>query len=88
MPPTLNVTTISVNEVLLEWNIPFTWPDHGILTYNIREVASYNVSNQFYSAVLLENQQMECKPVTFTVAAVSDLGWSQPATAVTGLPIG
>lgn len=92
LAPVVNSSFPSVTEILLEWNKPFTWPDHNITHYVVTEVmdgnrSSSNTTAQFHSYKI--NQVAEsCVLVTFMVTAVSDLGGSDPGVSSGGLPIG
>ena len=98
MPPKLTVTAASANQILLEWEEPFTWPGYNISGYSVQVVTSSGVieslvqttlsRSHLYSVVDSSEQEGECVPLTFKVSAVSELGASQAANVTTGLPKG
>lgn len=97
LPPALTMRIIKANELLLEWEEPFTWPGHDILGYKVGVVSTergnvtfYNTSQQShtYKSLLMGVEREECEQLTFTVSAVSDVGWGQPSTIASSLPIG
>ena len=90
LSPGLTSTFVSVNELLLEWEEPFTWPDYNVIHYEIATGSTIiNTSNTTYSFIFTAGERLEdCQNFTFMVSAVSDLGKSVPSTLITGSSIG
>lgn len=83
-------TVVSSTLLVLNWEKPFTWPDHDVTRYDITQQTAGETNHtsttelsHTYSSPTLN----ECQNVTFMVSAVSDVGPSEPGVLVTGLPI-
>ena len=97
MPPFVNSSVVDGTEIHLEWEEPFTWPDHDVLYYEVElnqqgsdEETTVMTNDTFHIHSSPSGGVAEfCQLVTFTVIAVSDLGGSEPSGSVQlGLPIG
>lgn len=83
-------------EIILEWEEPFTWPDHDVLYYEVTKLldsgnqSDFMTNETFHEYSTPSGGVVElCQVLTFTVTAVSDLGASKPGAAVQlGFPIG
>ena len=83
----------SGNMILLEWEEPFTWPNHDILIYIIKEMDSegsrrFSTLERSHAYTITPGVRSSCEPVMFMVIAVSDIGWSDPATSNAFVPRG
>lgn len=94
LPPAVVSTLTSATELTLEWEQPFTWPDHNVSHYEITEQVDSGAPSRFDTTGLSHSYSSsdgeimkECQNVTFVVTAVSDLGPSDPSVLTTGLPI-
>ena len=94
LPPRLRSRAISGTELMVEWEEPFTWPNHDILGYVITtqmlsgEMRVTNTSNTFFSFTEPSGIPDGCESITFTVQAFSDLGLSLGANLTTSRPKG
>lgn len=78
----------------MEWDEPFTWPDHDILYYQVAEVPDggseqvFNITDLFHTYTATTPGAETCQVVNFVVTAISDVGVSEPGVAMEGLPMG
>ena len=84
----------SPGEVTLEWDVPFSWPEYPVQSYDV--VASnrsalnrddINETRVLFVARPGDNQG-ECEAIEFKVRASSDLGDSEYGSVIAGFPIG
>ena len=84
----------SPGEMTLEWDIPFSWPEYPVQSYDV--VASnrsalnrddINGTRVQFVAQPGDNQR-ECETTEFKVRASSDLGDSEYGSVIAGFPIG
>ena len=78
--------------VTLEWDIPFSWPEYPVKSYNIitsnhSELNQDNINETSVQFFADENQN-NCEMIEFKVQASSDLGDSDYGSVIAGFPIG
>ena len=97
LPPGVNSTLHNVTTILVEWDEPFTWSGHSVLSYIVTELITGEVvGNTTYDATDTSHTYSSptggvaetCQLVSFEVAAVSDVGTGEAGVATGGLPIG
>ena len=97
LPPGVSSTLHNVTTILVEWDEPFTWSGHSVLSYIVTElVAGAVVGNTTYDATVTSHTYSSptggvaetCQLVSFEVAAVSDVGTGEAGVATDGFPIG
>ncbi len=96
LAPYVEFTIVSFTELRLDWEEPFTWPDHSITQYMIHENVDPGkintiVTNQTTYSFLSPSGSVQefCKNITFMVSAYSDLGFGELFISNSyGLPIG
>ncbi len=83
---------ISSTLLLLEWNVPFTWPYTTILHYSL----SFNDSMEGWNQDLITNTSVEirargelspCTAITFSVSASNEIAEGQYGNVTGGFPI-
>ena len=84
----------SPGEMTLEWDVPFSWPEYPVQSYDVVASNRSNLSREDinetrvrFIAQLGENQR-ECETIEFKVRASSDLGDGEYGSVIAGFPIG
>lgn len=82
----------SPDVVTLEWDIPFSWSEYPVRSYDViasnhSELNRDDVSETSVQFVVGEDQP-ECEMIEFRVRASSDLGDSEYGSVIAGFPIG
>ena len=96
LAPNVELTLASLTELQLEWEEPFTWPDHNITEYRIVETLESGLTRNTttndttYSYLSPDGEiQQSCQIITFMVAAYTDIGLGETfINGDHGLPIG
>ena len=90
LAPDVNFTIVSFTELHLDWEEPFTWPDHDIMQYRVYENLTGTNTITNHTMYSYNNEMLgSCQNITFKVSAYSDLGFSDNFTSSAhGLPIG
>ena len=78
--------------VMLEWDIPFSWPEYPVQTYSIiasnhPELTRSNINKTSMQFFVRDNPS-DCEMIEFKVQATSDLGDSDYGSVTAGFPIG
>ncbi len=79
--------------VTLEWDVPFSWPEYPVQSYDIvasnrLDLSRDDVNETRVQFVAGDAQQEECETIEFKVRAGSALGDGEYGSVIAGFPIG
>ena len=91
--PDVSLTAVSSSEMILQWPVPFTWPDLNITRYDITTNNSINGQTSWSSqsnslTVPADPNSPLCTLYRYSVVAHNRLGASGPGTVTGGFPRG